>query len=59
MKICFSLFRIRLKEWDLDKMIKRRCARQKMVRSRMFSNIEWDYLGEAEIQLEINHSLAK
>jgi hypothetical protein len=32
-------------------------ARQKMVSSRMFSNIELDDIGEVEIQLEINHLL--
>jgi hypothetical protein len=40
-------------------MIKIRCARYKMVGSRIFSNIEVDDLGEVEIQLEINHLLAK
>jgi hypothetical protein len=59
MIFCFSFLRIRLEEWDLDKMIKTRCARHKMVRSRMFSNIEVDDHGGVEMKLEINHLLAK
>jgi hypothetical protein len=59
MIFCFILLRTRLEEWDPDRMIRRKCARHKMVRSRMFSNLELDDLGEVEMQLEINHLLAK